>query len=54
MEAASFIFSLKIKKDIYSRRDVDENAPIICSKKNIDMLSRGLRNTVEVFLCYLS
>jgi hypothetical protein len=47
-------FFFKNKKDIYSRRDVDENAPIICSKKNIDMLSRGLRNTVEVFLCYLS
>jgi flagellar biosynthesis component FlhA len=34
MEAVSFLFFFKIKDTAYSRRDVDENAPIICSKKN--------------------
>jgi hypothetical protein len=33
MEAASFLFFFKNKRYMYSRKDVDENAPIICSKK---------------------
>jgi hypothetical protein len=53
MEGHPFYFFFKNKR-CNSRKDMDEK-PIICSKKNIDMLSRkGLRNTVEVFLCYLS
>ncbi|EIA09697.1 hypothetical protein HJ01_01115 [Flavobacterium frigoris PS1] len=51
-----FYFFFKNKKiATQSGRDDGKKAPIIRSKKNIDMLSRkGLRNTVEVFLCYLS
>jgi hypothetical protein len=55
MEAASYCARVGAIDIAYSRKDDGKKAAIICSKNILRCCQeKFLRNTVEVFLCYLS